>query len=103
MCKNVYKNVGKCVSISSNISDSLYLQIQDLERNTVMWRESTNTVASENSPYVFFLLSASGQNPQCTAELLFLLYSSRGQQSPPVSHCAANSGNVKMCIFCFFF
>lgn len=56
MCKNVYKNVGKCVSISSNISDSLCLQIQDLERNTVMWRESTNTVASENSPYVFFSL-----------------------------------------------
>lgn len=49
------KNVGKRVSISYNISDSLYLQIQDLERNTVMWRESTNTVASENSPYFFSL------------------------------------------------
>lgn len=51
------KNLGKCVRISYNISDSLYLQIQDSERNTVMWRESTNTVASENSPF-FFLLSA---------------------------------------------
>lgn len=50
--------MGKCVRISYNISVSLYLQIQDLERNTVMWRESTNTVASENSPYFFFLLSA---------------------------------------------
>lgn len=80
------------MSVSVIISATASIFRSRIWKETQSCGEKAQILLHQKIVHIFFSLKVhSGQNPRCTAELLFLLYSSRGQQSLPISHCAANS------------